>query len=221
MSDAWLAAKRRPVNSLTIMVSRRHDDCHTAYCTTQVDEIPLSRPKRNIARDFSDGGTCGLADQHARPKRPAYATFVLQQGAPCTPQSAGMMTVLFFLACSAGGRDCEEFPAASRGVAQLQVGMPAVRCRVDGQPWQLLALSAGERSVSQPARAAGAAPPTAWRRSCTTGRRSTRRCACCALMAGPLASEAPTASAALPSTAKSAPCTSCNWHAVVAPLSQP
>ena len=22
-----------------------------------VDEIPLSRPKRNIARDFSDGGT--------------------------------------------------------------------------------------------------------------------------------------------------------------------
>jgi hypothetical protein len=22
----------------------------------QVDEIPLSRPKRNIARDFSDGG---------------------------------------------------------------------------------------------------------------------------------------------------------------------
>lgn len=23
-----------------------------------VDEIPLSRPKRNIARDFSDGGKC-------------------------------------------------------------------------------------------------------------------------------------------------------------------
>ena len=25
-----------------------------------VDEIPLSRPKRNIARDFSDGGTNSL-----------------------------------------------------------------------------------------------------------------------------------------------------------------
>jgi hypothetical protein len=25
-----------------------------------VDEIPLSRPKRNIARDFSDGGTYSL-----------------------------------------------------------------------------------------------------------------------------------------------------------------
>jgi hypothetical protein len=24
--------------------------------TPQVDEIPLSRPKRNISRDFSDGG---------------------------------------------------------------------------------------------------------------------------------------------------------------------
>jgi len=23
-----------------------------------IDEIPLSRPKRNIARDFSDGGKC-------------------------------------------------------------------------------------------------------------------------------------------------------------------
>lgn len=26
------------------------------YCCSQVDEIPLSRPKRNIARDFADGG---------------------------------------------------------------------------------------------------------------------------------------------------------------------
>jgi hypothetical protein len=26
---------------------------------TWVDEIPLSRPKRNITRDFSDGGACG------------------------------------------------------------------------------------------------------------------------------------------------------------------
>ena len=25
-----------------------------------VDEVPLSRPKRNIARDFSDGVLCGL-----------------------------------------------------------------------------------------------------------------------------------------------------------------
>lgn len=26
-----------------------------------IDEIPLSRPKRNIARDFSDGGTQTLS----------------------------------------------------------------------------------------------------------------------------------------------------------------
>lgn len=25
-----------------------------------VDTIPLTRPKRNIARDFSDGGECGF-----------------------------------------------------------------------------------------------------------------------------------------------------------------
>lgn len=29
-----------------------------------VDEIPLSRPKRNIARDFSDGGNEFFHDQH-------------------------------------------------------------------------------------------------------------------------------------------------------------
>jgi len=27
-----------------------------------VDEIPLSRPKRNINRDFSDGGMCALGE---------------------------------------------------------------------------------------------------------------------------------------------------------------
>ncbi len=27
---------------------------------TWIDEIPLSRPKRNIARDFSDGGSVRL-----------------------------------------------------------------------------------------------------------------------------------------------------------------
>jgi hypothetical protein len=30
-----------------------------------VDDIPLSRPKKNIARDFSDGG-----EQPARPQHP-------------------------------------------------------------------------------------------------------------------------------------------------------
>jgi hypothetical protein len=29
-----------------------------------VDEIPLSRPKRNIARDFSDGGKKFMQKQH-------------------------------------------------------------------------------------------------------------------------------------------------------------
>lgn len=29
-----------------------------------VDEIPLSRPKRNIARDFSDGGMIILFTKH-------------------------------------------------------------------------------------------------------------------------------------------------------------
>ena len=150
-----------------------------------------------------------------------HAACVLQQGAPCTPQIAGIVTILFVLACSAGGRDCEEFPAASRGVAQLQVGRPAARCRLDGQPWQLLAFSAGERSVSQPARAAGAAPPMVWRRSCTTGRRSTRRCGCRALMAGPLASEAPTASAALQAQRNQNPACHAagmpSWHALSPP----
>ncbi len=31
-------------------------DGNPEFASTQVDEIPLSRPKRNIARDFSDGG---------------------------------------------------------------------------------------------------------------------------------------------------------------------
>lgn len=58
-----------------------------------------------------------------RAQRALHAACVLQKGAPCTPQSAVIVKVLFLLACSAGGRDREELPAASRGVAQLQVGM--------------------------------------------------------------------------------------------------
>ena len=27
---------------------------------TWIDEIPLSRPKKNITRDFSDGGKCSV-----------------------------------------------------------------------------------------------------------------------------------------------------------------
>ena len=32
------------------------DDLQTVYCW--VDSIQLSRPKRNISRDFADGGKC-------------------------------------------------------------------------------------------------------------------------------------------------------------------
>ena len=34
------------------------DELHALYAW--VDELPLSRPKRNIARDFSDGGNGAL-----------------------------------------------------------------------------------------------------------------------------------------------------------------
>ena len=34
------------------------DELHALYAW--VDELPLSRPKRNIARDFSDGGNGSL-----------------------------------------------------------------------------------------------------------------------------------------------------------------
>jgi hypothetical protein len=45
-----------------------------------VDEIPLSRPKRNIARDFADGGVRSLRVQGARCR---------VQGAGCRVQGAG------------------------------------------------------------------------------------------------------------------------------------
>ena len=36
------------------------DDETLQVLYTWIDEIPLSRPKRNIARDFSDGGSARL-----------------------------------------------------------------------------------------------------------------------------------------------------------------
>lgn len=36
------------------------DDETLQVLYTWIDEIPLSRPKRNIARDFSDGGKKGV-----------------------------------------------------------------------------------------------------------------------------------------------------------------
>lgn len=38
------------------MSSNDLDDESLQELYTWIDEIPLSRPKRNIARDFSDGG---------------------------------------------------------------------------------------------------------------------------------------------------------------------
>ena len=40
------------------------DDETLQVLYTWIDEIPLSRPKRNIARDFSDGGSVGLITLH-------------------------------------------------------------------------------------------------------------------------------------------------------------
>ena len=42
------------------------DELHHIY--TWVDEIPLSRPKRNIARDFSDGVLVAEIISHFYPK---------------------------------------------------------------------------------------------------------------------------------------------------------
>lgn len=39
------------------LVAMSLDDEELQAIYTWVDEIPLSRPKRNIARDFADGGT--------------------------------------------------------------------------------------------------------------------------------------------------------------------
>lgn len=39
------------------MSSNDLDDESLQELYTWIDEIPLSRPKRNIARDFSDGGS--------------------------------------------------------------------------------------------------------------------------------------------------------------------
>ena len=41
------------------------EELHALY--TWVDEIPLSRPKRNIARDFSDGVLCAEVVRHYFP----------------------------------------------------------------------------------------------------------------------------------------------------------
>ena len=36
-----------------------------------IDSIPLSRPKRNIARDLSDGGACVRGCAHPAQRRPS------------------------------------------------------------------------------------------------------------------------------------------------------
>ena len=50
-----------------------------------VDEIPLSRPKRNIARDFSDGGNPLLRTHLSSPRGGD------SQALPATPRGAAQL----------------------------------------------------------------------------------------------------------------------------------
>lgn len=78
---------------------------HQYIMHAQVDEIPLSRPKRNIARDFSDGGEmCAKGIDGLGCLR-----------CPFTITASAMQ-------CSATGRNCAPLLPQASGAAQLQVG---------------------------------------------------------------------------------------------------
>lgn len=71
---------------------------------SQVDDIPLSRPKKNIARDFSDGGARAALRSHG---------------------CARWLFTLALAACrSACRRDCGALLSAHDRAAQLQVRCP-------------------------------------------------------------------------------------------------
>ena len=55
-----MQTQAEPLSSLT------EEDLQTVY--NWVDEIPLSRPKRNISRDFSDGVLLAEIIKHFMPK---------------------------------------------------------------------------------------------------------------------------------------------------------
>lgn len=66
------------------------DDEELQRIYTWIDEVPLSRPKRNITRDFSDGGECGavatLRTSYARCAcyaRPCWRRFVSKAARVC------------------------------------------------------------------------------------------------------------------------------------------
>lgn len=65
------------------------DDEELQALYTWVDEIPLSRPKRNIARDFADAGARAwdAGESGAAPNRGASRSAVRRGGGPLLPQA--------------------------------------------------------------------------------------------------------------------------------------
>ena len=66
------------------------DDLQTVYCW--VDSIQLSRPKRNISRDFADGGKFDPPDAFAFFKNPIQTTAIFFGCGSTTTES---LTYLF------------------------------------------------------------------------------------------------------------------------------
>jgi hypothetical protein len=79
---------------------RAMDETELQHLYAWIDGIPLSRPKRNIGRDFSDGGKPqAYARSHVRPAQPGC-----------------------LMRHSAGGRGRESFRPTARGASQLFPG---------------------------------------------------------------------------------------------------
>lgn len=50
---------RREMNGMTkVDMEEYFDDVEVESLYSWIDRIPLSRPKKNIAKDFADGGKC-------------------------------------------------------------------------------------------------------------------------------------------------------------------
>jgi hypothetical protein len=119
--------------------------------------------------------------RHARPEHPA-CSMCSATGALCTPQSVTHSDCpVCPCLCSAGRGDCEKLPATPCGATQLQVGMRLgfgtlglSGANVMGNPGSCRRCQATSATADNTLTLV-AAPPTAWRRSCTTGRRSIRR----------------------------------------------
>ena len=166
-----------PMGAATCLVPQWHcailpDGLMLLLPLPQVDQIPLTRQKRNIARDFADAGTnCSAADHGGPATLQEWLTLCHVPLVLTAEIIAHHFPRLVELHNYRSAANRAFYPVALLQKVQIEDTAPASLCT--SCYIHLRQRRAHTSSCCTPARAARR---TARRRSCTTGRRSIRRC---------------------------------------------